>query len=63
MKTALVVTADEALRARLTRALGDISIFTASTDAEALETLHLVEVDAVFRDSTHDGDMTGFVTR
>ena len=63
MKTALLVTADEALRARLTRALGGVSIFTASGDAEALETLRLVGIDAIFRDGVHRGDLTDFVTR
>ena len=63
MKTALLVTPDEALRARLTRALGGVSIFTAPGDAEALETLRLVGIDAIFRDSAHRGDLTDFVTR
>ena len=63
MKTALLVTADEALRARLTRALGGVSIFAAPGDAEALETIRLVGIDAIFRDSAHRGDLTDFVTR
>ena len=63
MKTALLVTADEALRARLTRALGGVSIFAAPGDAEALETLRLVGIDAIFRDSAHRGDLTDFVAR
>jgi PAS domain S-box-containing protein len=63
VKTALLVTSDEALRARLSRALGGVSIFTAPTDAEAIETLRLVDIDAVFRDCAHRVDLTDFVTR
>ncbi len=51
MKAVLVVTPDSALRARLLRAFPDCSAFAAPTDADALKTLRLVDVDVVFRDS------------
>lgn len=51
MNTVLLVTADDALRARLERAVADASIFVAPTDVDALKILRLVEVDVVFRDS------------
>ncbi len=51
MKTALVVTADEALRSRLLRALGDRSIFSAVSDEDALKTLRLTDVDLIVKDA------------
>lgn len=64
MKTALLVTADSALHARLIRVLDGCSIFVVPTEAEALKTLRLVEIDAVFCDSTHPvRDLAGFVGR
>ncbi len=51
MKTVLVVTPDNALRARLLRAFPDCSAFAAPTDTDALKTLRLVDVDVVLRDS------------
>jgi nitrogen-specific signal transduction histidine kinase len=51
MKTVLVVTPDSALRSRLSRAFSDGSTFHASSDAEALKTLRLVDVEVIFRDS------------
>ncbi|HEY3064939.1 MAG TPA: GAF domain-containing protein [Methylomirabilota bacterium] len=50
MNTALVVTADDALRARIERALARYSVFTAASDAEALRTLAVVDADLVVRD-------------
>jgi hypothetical protein len=49
MNTILVVTSDDALRARLKVALSDHSVFTAPSDAEALKTLRLIEIDVVVR--------------
>jgi nitrogen-specific signal transduction histidine kinase len=51
MNTVLVVTPDEALRARLLRSLGEYSVFEAHTDADALKTLRLIDVDIIVRDS------------
>ena len=52
MITALVVTGDSTLRGRLQRALGSFNVFHASSDAEALKTLRLVDIDIILRDST-----------
>jgi PAS domain S-box-containing protein len=52
MNTVLVVTPDEALRARLVRHLADYSVFEAAGDAEAFKTLRLVDIDVVLRDAT-----------
>jgi PAS domain S-box-containing protein len=62
MKTVLLVTPDSTLRARLQRAFPASSVFLAQSDAEALKTLHLAEIDAVFRDSRGASpDLGGFV--
>jgi PAS domain S-box-containing protein len=50
MRTVLVVTADKGLRWRLQQAFGDYSVFTAEHDEEAVNTLRVVEIDAIFRD-------------
>jgi signal transduction histidine kinase len=64
VKTALLVTSDSALHARLIRVLDGYSLFAAPTEAEALKTLRLVDIDVVFCDSTHAaGDLAGFVGR
>ena len=49
MNTVLVVAPDEALRARLVTALGDHSVFAAQSDAEALKTLRLIDIDVILR--------------
>ena len=49
MNTVLVVAPDEALRTRLVAALGDHSVFTAQSDAEALKTLRLIDIDVILR--------------
>src|SRR5207245_2880054 len=49
MNTVLIVTSDDALRARLMSALRDHSVFAAPNDAEALKTLRLIEIDVVLR--------------
>lgn len=51
MKTALLIASDDALRARLLRALADCSVFFARDDADAFKTLRLVDIDLVLRDS------------
>ena len=64
MNTILVVTSDDALRARLMVALGDHSVFTASSDAEALKTLRLIEIDVVVRGGAGmPRDISSFVAR
>jgi PAS domain S-box-containing protein len=62
MITALVVTADSALRSRLQRALASFSVFEAASDAEALKTLRLVDIDVILRDSAGpSGALSTFV--
>ncbi|MEK7715806.1 MAG: hypothetical protein AAB387_10165, partial [candidate division NC10 bacterium] len=51
MNTVLLVTPDDALRARLLDALDDSSAFIAQSDAEALKILRLIDIDLVVRDS------------
>ncbi len=51
MNTVLLITPDDALRARLLDALDDYSAFVAQSDAEALKILRLIDVDLVVRDS------------
>ncbi len=51
MRTVLVVTADSAQQARMLRTFSGCSVFVAPNDGEALKTLRLVDVDAVFRES------------
>ncbi len=64
MKTVLVVTADDALRARLLRPLGERSVFLAESDEEAVKTLRLAEVDLIIKDAAGPGrDMGGFAAR
>ena len=52
MNTVLVLTADDALRARMARSLGPFSIFEARADGDALRTLRLVDIDVILREST-----------
>ena len=64
MKTVLVVTADSALQSRLLRNFASASVFVAATDADALKTLRIVDVDVVFRDSARPAaDLHTFVAR
>jgi len=64
MRTVLVVTADNALQARLLRNFPGASVFVAATDADAFKTLRLVDVDVVFRDSARPAsELPVFVTR
>jgi PAS domain S-box-containing protein len=62
MITVLVVTADTALRGRLQRSLARFSVFDAPSDADAIKTLRLVDIDIILRDSTGpSGALTTFV--
>jgi signal transduction histidine kinase len=63
MKTVLLVTADSALRTRLLRAFPDASVFVAQSDAEAMKTLRLVEVELIFRDGRGAGGLEAFAGR
>jgi two-component system, NtrC family, sensor histidine kinase AtoS len=49
MNTVLVVVPDEALRARLISGMRDHSVFAAQSDAEALKTLRLIDIDIILR--------------
>ena len=63
MNTVLVLTADDALRARVSRSLTAFSIFEARSDSDALRTLRLVDIDVVLRESTGPaGALATFVT-
>ena len=63
MNTVLIVTPDDALRTRLLRGLGAFTIFEAPSDAEAVKTLRLVEIDLVLRDSAGPaGALSTFVS-
>src|SRR5262245_28544610 len=64
MNTILIVTTDEALRARLVSALSDHAVFAAPSDTEALKTLRLIEIDVVVRGGVGmPRDAQAFVTR
>jgi PAS domain S-box-containing protein len=63
VNTVLVLTADDALRARVARTLTPFSIFEARGDSDALRTLRLVDIDVILRESTGPaGSLTSFVT-
>ena len=51
MRTVLLVSADELLRARLAHALAERSVFVASSDEEALKTLRVTRVEAVVKEA------------
>jgi two-component system, NtrC family, sensor histidine kinase AtoS len=51
----LLVAADDGRRERLRRALSGLSVFVASSDAEAMGLLRYVDVDVVVRDATSPG--------
>ena len=62
MTAVLVVSADAALRGRLQRSLTSFSVFPVESDAEAIKTLRLVDVDLVLRESVGPaGALTTFV--
>jgi PAS domain S-box-containing protein len=63
MNTVLVVTSDTTLRGRLRRSLTSFSVFEAASDADAVKTLRLVDIDLVLRESTGPaGALSTFVT-
>ena len=51
MNAVLLVTADATLRGRLQRSLTSFSVFPVESDAEAIKTLRLVDIDLVLRES------------
>lgn len=62
MNTVLVVTSDSGLLNRLQRSLGGFSVFEAASDAEAVKTLRLVDIDLVLRESAGpSGALSTFV--
>ena len=64
MKTVLLVAGDEALAAKLFRALTTYSVFPAQTDKEALRTLRLTEIDLILKHAAHPArELTDFIAR
>ena len=51
MRTVLLVSGDEGLRARLQRALEHCSVFAAASDEEALKTLRITEMELVIKEA------------
>jgi PAS domain S-box-containing protein len=51
MNAVLIVSADAGLRGRLQRSLTSFSVFPVESDAEAIKTLRLVDIDLVLRES------------
>ena len=52
MRTVLLVSGDEALRARLARSFSAQSVFSATTDEEGLRTLRVTEVELIVKEAT-----------
>ncbi|HET9855443.1 MAG TPA: hypothetical protein VFR53_10325, partial [Methylomirabilota bacterium] len=64
MKTVLLVSASEPLRPKLLRALEDSSVFTATSDEEALRTLRLTEMELIIKEVTPPlKNLAPFITR
>ena len=64
MRTVLLVSGDEALRARLARSFGGQSVFSAATDEEGLRTLRVTEVDLIVKEAIAPiRDVPAFVNR
>lgn len=64
MKTVLLVAGDEALGAKLLRALTNYSVFPAQTDEEALRTLRLTEVDLILKHAARPArELNGFIAK
>jgi CheY-like chemotaxis protein len=64
VKTVLLVAEDEAVEARLLKALTDYSVFPAQTDGEALRTLRLTEVDLIVKHAAHPArDLDSFIAK
>ena len=64
MKTVLLVSTSETLRSRLLRALEDTSVFTATSDEEALRTLRLTEMELIIKEAAPAlKNLDSFITR
>lgn len=64
MKSVLIVSPDDSLRARLLRAVEDFSVFTAATDDDALRTLRVSPVDVIVKEAlASTRDLGPFVDR
>ncbi|MFQ5521694.1 MAG: GAF domain-containing protein, partial [Candidatus Methylomirabilia bacterium] len=64
MRTLILISSDQELRARLSRARKNYSIFSAASEAEALRTLRTTEVDVVIEDTTPPvRELAGFIAR
>jgi signal transduction histidine kinase len=64
MNTVLVVVPDEALRTRLISGMRDHSVFVAQSDAEALKTLRLIDIDFILRGGPGlPQDLESFIAR
>jgi signal transduction histidine kinase len=64
MNTVLVVVPDEALRSRLISGMRDHSVFVAQSDAEALKTLRLIDIDVILRGGPGlPQDLESFIAR
>jgi len=64
MRTVLVVSGDEELRARLLRSLNGRSVFSAGTDDEGLRTLRVTEVELIVKEATRPvREVSAFVSR
>ena len=64
MKTVLLVAEDEALSAKLLRALTNYSVFPAQTDEEALRTLRLTEIDLILKHAARPArELNGFIAK
>ena len=64
MKTVLLISASDALRPRLLRALEDTSVFSAATDEEALRTLRLTQMELIVKEATPPfRNLSSFIAR
>jgi len=64
VRTVLLVSANEAFRSRIVRALGDRSVFFASSDEEALKTLRVTRVEAIVKEAVAPlRDVPSFIGR
>ena len=64
MNTVLVVVPDEGLRTRLVSGMRDHSVFVAQSDAEALKTLRLIDIDVILRGGLGlPHDLESFIAR
>jgi nitrogen-specific signal transduction histidine kinase len=64
VKTVLLVSTSDGLRPKLLRALEDTSVFTATSDEEALRTLRLTEMELIIKEVTPPlKTLASFITR